>query len=170
MSESFPESQENGPLTALAEKWQDRKSKRTTQEHKRGVGVKGIKWQPADSRQGGGIRHPQPSFGVPQQRKKTIYRENLAGCQSKQNEDQHHLPLKITSLTLNSFTVPGCKMSGLKSTLSHTHMPANSISSSPITNLLLILCILIEILALANAKMKTKRLTDFTFHICIGCF
>jgi len=131
------------------------------QEHTTGVGKRESNDKPSDSRQGGGIRHPQPSFGVTQQRKKTIYRENLAGYQSKQNEDQHHLPLKIISVTLNSFTVPGCKMSGLKSAHTHTHthtpthIPANTIFSSPITNLLLIVCILMNILALANAKTKT---------------
>ena len=53
------QSQENGPL---AEKWQDRKSKRTRQR-KQERQERGIKWQPWYSRQEGPLRHPRPSFG-----------------------------------------------------------------------------------------------------------
>ena len=58
-------SQENGPS---AEKWQDRKSKRTRQKKTREeTGKGGIKWRPWDSRQEVDIsliRHPWPPFGV----------------------------------------------------------------------------------------------------------
>jgi len=44
-----------------------------------------------------------------------------------------------------------------------THMPGNVIFSFPVTNLLLVLFVLTEILACANARKK-KGLTDFKFH------
>ena len=52
-------SQENGPL---AEKWQDRKSKRTRKKRQERRWERGIKWQPWDSREEDDIRHPQPPF------------------------------------------------------------------------------------------------------------
>ena len=48
-------------------------------------------------------------------------------------------------------------------------MPENVIFSFPATNLLLVLFVLTEILACANARKK-KGLTDFKFHFFIGCF
>ena len=44
----------------------------------------------------------------------------------------------------------------------HTYMPANIIFDGPITSLLLILCILIEVLSCAHAKSE-KSLNDFRF-------
>ena len=48
-------------------------------------------------------------------------------------------------------------------------MPADSISDGPITNLLSILCILIEILSLAHAK-EEKSFNDLKFGIFTGRF
>ena len=48
-------------------------------------------------------------------------------------------------------------------------MPANSISDSPITNPLSILCILIEVLSRAHAKGE-KSLNDFKFGTFNGRF
>ena len=50
-----------------------------------------------------------------------------------------------------------------------THMPENVIFSFPAINLLLVLFVLTEILACANARKK-KGLTDFKFHFFIDCF
>ena len=46
-------------------------------------------------------------------------------------------------------------------------MPANSILDGPITALLSILCILVEVLSCARAK-KRKRLNDFKFGTSVG--
>ena len=54
----------------------------------------------------------------------------------------------------NPFTAPACKISGLKS------MPANSRSDGPATNLLSILCILIEAILHVHAQRKTENLND----------
>ena len=51
----------------------------------------------------------------------------------------------------------------------HTYMPPNSIFDGPITSLLLILCILIEVLSRAHATSK-KSLNDFRFGAFIGHF
>ena len=51
----------------------------------------------------------------------------------------------------------------------HTYTPPNSIFDGPITNLLSVLCILIEILPRAHAK-GGKKLNDFKFGTFIGRF
>ena len=51
----------------------------------------------------------------------------------------------------------------------HTYSPANSIFDGLITNLLSILCILIEVLSHARVKGK-KGLHDFKFGVFTGCF
>ena len=58
---------------------------------------------------------------------------------------------------MNPFTAPACNISGLKV---HTCTSANSIFDGPVTNLLSILCILVEILSRAHAK-GAKSLNDF---------
>ena len=63
---------------------------------------------------------------------------------------------------VNPFTAPACKISWLKK---HTYTPANSVFDGPITNLLSILCILIEILSRAHAK-EEKSLNPFTAPAC----
>ena len=50
----------------------------------------------------------------------------------------------------------------------HTYVPPNSIFDGPITSLLLILCILIEVLSRAHATSK-KSLNDFRFG-AFNCF
>ena len=50
-----------------------------------------------------------------------------------------------------------------------TYTPANSIFDGPVTNLLLVLCIWIEIVSRARAKEK-KELNTFTFGAFIGRF
>ena len=51
----------------------------------------------------------------------------------------------------------------------YTDTPANSIFDGPITILLSILCILIEVLSRADAK-KGKRLMISKFGTSVGCF
>ena len=51
----------------------------------------------------------------------------------------------------------------------HTCTPANSISDGPITNLLSILCVLIEVLSRAHAAEEIS-LNDFKFATFIGRF
>ena len=70
-------------------------------------------------------------------------------------------------MRVNPFTSPACEMSGLK--YAHIHTCANSISEGRITSLLSVLCILIEVLSLAQAKGK-KVLNDFKFGIFTGHF
>ena len=48
-------------------------------------------------------------------------------------------------------------------------MPANNIFDGPITNLLSILCILVEVLSRAHAN-RGKSLNDFKFGTSIGHF
>ena len=50
-----------------------------------------------------------------------------------------------------------------------TYTPANSIFDGPVTNLLSVLYILIEVLSFAHAKGK-KVLNDFKFGIFMGHF
>ena len=52
----------------------------------------------------------------------------------------------------------------------HTCTPANSIFAGPLSNLLWILCILIEILSRAHAKGAKKSLNDFKFGTIMGRF
>ena len=47
------------------------------------------------------------------------------------------------------------------------HTPANSIFSSPITNLLSILCVLMKILSHANAKKKKKMVEDIALLLVV---
>ena len=54
--------------------------------------------------------------------------------------------------------------------LEHTHTPANSIFSGPLTRLLSMLCVLMKILHVTVQKQKTKRLKGFRFCIFIGSF
>ena len=54
----------------------------------------------------------------------------------------------------NLFTAPACEISGLKS--AHIHKTANSIFGGPLTDLLSMLCILIEILSRAHVKGAKK--------------
>ena len=49
-------------------------------------------------------------------------------------------------------------------------MPANSIFDGPLTNLLSILCILIEVLSCAHAKGNKKGLNDFKFGTFVRHF
>ena len=49
------------------------------------------------------------------------------------------------------------------------YMPANSIFDGPITNLLSVLCILVEILSCAHVK-RGKSCNDFKFGTSIGSF
>ena len=58
-------------------------------------------------------------------------------------------------------------MSGLKKV--HTYMPADSIFHGPVTNILSVLCILIELFSRARAK-GGKKLNDFKFGSFIGRF
>ena len=51
-----------------------------------------------------------------------------------------------------------------------TYTPANGIFDGPVTNLLSIVCILIEILSCARAKGAEKDPNDFTVGTSIGCF
>ena len=51
----------------------------------------------------------------------------------------------------------------------HTYLPADSVFDDPVTNLLLTLCILIEILSPAHAKGE-KSLNNFKFGTFTGCF
>ena len=51
----------------------------------------------------------------------------------------------------------------------YTYTPANSIFEGPVTNPLLILSILIEVLSRTHAE-KGKSLNDFKFGSCIGRF
>ena len=51
----------------------------------------------------------------------------------------------------------------------HTYTPTNSILDGPVTNLLSILYVLIEVLSRAHAK-EQKSLNDFKFVIFIGRF
>ena len=81
-------------------------------------------------------------------------------------------PVKCLQLhTVHPFTDPACHISGLKG--AHTYMPAESILPSPITKLLLILCLLdgnpftLYILEWEE-KIHEKRLKDFKFHTFIG--
>ena len=54
-------------------------------------------------------------------------------------------------VSFNPFTATARKFSGMKE---HTDTPANSIFDGPITNLLSVLCILIEIRAHAKGSKK----------------
>ena len=63
-----------------------------------------------------------------------------------------------TSLCLNPFTAPVCKISGLKSA------PIHSVFDRPITNLLSILYILVEVLSSAQVK-RGKTKTHQTFRL-----
>ena len=67
----------------------------------------------------------------------------------------------------NPFTAPACQILGLKN--AHIHISANSIFDDPITTLLSVLCILIEVLLLAHAKGKNV-LNDFKFGIFYWLF
>ena len=73
---------------------------------------------------------------------------------------------------LNPFTAPACKISGQKKLLTYT--PSNSTFDGPITNLLLILCILMEVLSRARAKgwvgEGKPRLDNFKFGTFTGHF
>ena len=55
----------------------------------------------------------------------------------------------MTLALINPFTAPACKISGLKS----AYTSADSIFEGPITNLLSVLCILVEILAHSHANV-----------------
>ena len=70
---------------------------------------------------------------------------------------QRHMESDTHWNYLNPFTAPACDISGLKSV--HIH---SCIFDGPTTNLLLILCILIEVLLQAHAKGK-KILNYFKF-------
>ena len=51
-----------------------------------------------------------------------------------------------------------------------TDAPANSMFSGPVTHLLSVLCVLMELLSRASAKKRTKRLQGFKFRAFIGRF
>ena len=51
----------------------------------------------------------------------------------------------------------------------HAYTATNNIFDGPITNLLSVLCILIEVLSLAHAK-EENSCNDFKFGTFIGCF
>ena len=67
---------------------------------------------------------------------------------------------------INPFTVPTCKIFGLKSA---PYTPKDSIFDGPITNLHSLLCILIEVLSHADAK-GAQRLHNFECGTFIGRF
>ena len=78
---------------------------------------------------------------------------------------------------INLFTAPACSISGLKS----THTRLKTVFSGPITNLISIVWILMEIYSHANAKKQKQkhnnkqtkpqeRLKHFKFPTFIGCF
>ena len=71
------------------------------------------------------------------------------------------------SQQVNPFTAAACSISGLKS--SHIRAPENSILDGPITNLLSILCLLIEVLSRAHAKRR-KGPINFKFGTLIDKF
>ena len=75
-----------------------------------------------------------------------------------------HRPARRSSI--NPLTAPARKFSGLKSV--HIHA-ANSTFDGPITILLSVLCILVEVLSRAQAK-SGKSLNDFKFGTSIGRF
>ena len=52
----------------------------------------------------------------------------------------------------------------------HTYMPADSIFDGPVTNLLSILCIFIELFSRGQAQGAKKGLNDFKFGTFIGRF
>ena len=58
------------------------------------------------------------------------------------------------------FTVPVCKVYGLKDARTHLQ---RVIFSGPVTHLLSMLCILMEIFSYACAMKKTKRFKGFKF-------
>ena len=67
----------------------------------------------------------------------------------------------------NPFTAPACKISGLK--IGQTRLLSDSICSSPITNLILILRLLMKSFHVLMQKKKTRRLHDLKFRTFIGC-
>ena len=67
---------------------------------------------------------------------------------------------------INPLTAPAQKLSGLKS--AHIH-PANSILDGPITTLLSILFLLVEVLSRAQVK-RGESLNDFKSDTFIGRF
>ena len=71
-------------------------------------------------------------------------------------------------LQFNPFTPQACKISGLKSARIQ-YMPENSIFDCPVTNLLSVLCILIDVLSHAYVK-GGRSLNDFKFGTFIGRF
>ena len=71
---------------------------------------------------------------------------------------QRHVQRSLT--TINPFTAPACKTSGLKDS---GHAPANSIISAPITHLLSVLYVVTKVLSHAIANEETKRRKDFQF-------
>ena len=50
-----------------------------------------------------------------------------------------------------------------------TYTPANSIFDGPVTTLLSLLCVLVEVLSRAHAK-REKSLHDFKFGLSVGRF
>ena len=69
-------------------------------------------------------------------------------------------------VSFNPFTATARKFSGMKV---HTDTPANSIFDGPITSLLSVLCILVEVLSNAQAK-KGKSFNHFKFGTSVGRF
>ena len=74
---------------------------------------------------------------------------------------------------VNPFTAPACTICGLKG--AHRHTPPNSVFDGPVTNLLIIVCILTEILSSAHAKGAQKKrekrsLNAFKFGTFVGRF
>ena len=65
---------------------------------------------------------------------------------------------------LNPNPATSCQIFGLKS--AHTYTPADNIFGGPVTNLLSILCILIEILSRAHAKEAKKPQWFRILHFC----
>ena len=70
---------------------------------------------------------------------------------------------RIECQVLNPFIAPACKLSGLKR--AHTHIPANSIFSDPITSDFNSVC-----LDENHFTYYCERLKDFKFFTFIGCF
>ena len=78
----------------------------------------------------------------------------------------HRDRVTLTVIYINPFTAPASKIPGWKV---HTYTPANNIFDGPITNLLSILCVLIETFHVV-LRRRGKNIDGFKFGIFIGRF
>jgi len=72
----------------------------------------------------------------------------------------------MVSVDVNPFTAPACNFSGLKEARKHAH----SIYSGPLTHLLSMLCVLMQLVSHAGAEKEAKRLKGFILGTFIGRF